>query len=987
MTEGEASRPPVLRDRRFQDFHDLMRHRVMEILLVASPYDSFILEEAGQLSERVLGEFRNLDLHYGPGLTGVSTGAEALELAGSQRRFDLIITAPRLADMTGQELALRVRESGLDVPVILLAFDAQELKDTVARGDLSAVERAFLWQGDARILLAIVKCVEDRRNVDHDTRAVGVQVIILIEDNVRYYSSFLPTIYAELLHHSQRLIAEGVNLAQKIMRMRARPKILLCGTYEEAWQAFTRYQEDILGVVSDVEFPREGAWSAEAGLEFARRVKELWPDVPVLLQSSRPENEPLARAAGAEFLLKGSPLLLNDLRRFMLANFGFGDFLFRRPDGPEVTRVHDLRSLEEALHRVPAESLAYHAERNHFSKWLKARTEFALAHALRPAKVSDFATVEDLRQTLIGSIAEYRRERDQALVADFDRETFDASGEMYRVGGGSLGGKARGLAFVRRLLVESGLDRAFAGVSVRVPPAIVLATDVFDRFLDQNDLRDYAIAAEDDAEMLERFLAAEFPEEAKRDLAAYLDHVRHPVAVRSSSILEDSQHQPFTGVYQTFMLPNAHASDQVRLELLLRAVKRVYASTFTRQAKAYIRATSFRLEEERMAVIVQRVVGAERGGRFYPDFAGVARSWNFYPTPPLQAKDGIAAVGLGLGRTVVEGSNCLRFCPRHPLHLIQFSSVEDLLRNSQRSFWAVDLSRREPGDDTDTGETLFGLDAAEADGTLAALASTHSAENDAVYDGVSRPGQRLVSFAPILKHGVFPLAEILDRLLGIGGWGMGAPVEIEFAVDLKAPSGSPKEFAVLQLRPLALARESEELVIEGGDPERILCRSDNVLGNGRMQDIRDVIVVDQRRFDRARSRTTAEELGRFNAELAAQGVPYLLIGVGRWGSADPWLGIPVTWDQISGARVIVEAGLADIKVTPSQGTHFFQNITTFNVGYFTVNPDAGDGFVDWEWLAAQPALRETSCVRHLQLEGPLVVEMNGRRNEGVVLKP
>ncbi|HJS59982.1 MAG TPA: PEP/pyruvate-binding domain-containing protein [Vicinamibacteria bacterium] len=986
MTEGEAARPSFLRETRFQDFHDLMRYRVMEILLVASPYDSFILEEAGQLSERVLGEFRNLDLHYGPGLTGVSTGAEALELARGQRRFDLIVTAPRLADMTGPELALRVRQAGLDVPVLLLAFDAQELKEIVARSDLSGVERAFLWQGDARILLAMVKCVEDRRNVDHDTRAVGVQVIILIEDNVRYYSSFLPTIYAELLHHSQRLLAEGVNLAQKIMRMRARPKILLCGTYEEAWQAFTRYQEDILGVVSDVEFPRDGSWSAEAGLEFARRVKVLWPDVPVLLQSSRPENEPLARAAGAEFLLKGSPLLLNDLRRFMLGNFGFGDFQFRHPDGTAVTRVTDLRSLEEALHRVPAESLAYHAERNHFSKWLKARTEFALAHALRPARVSDFATVEDLRRTLIRAIADYRRERDQAVVADFDRDTFDASADMYRIGGGSLGGKARGLAFVRRLLSESGLSRAFAGVALRVPPAIVLATDVFDRFLDQNELRDFAVAAGDDAELLARFLAAEFPDDAKRDLAAYLDRVRHPLAVRSSSILEDSQHQPFTGVYQTYMLPNSNPSREVRLELLVRAVKRVFASTFTQQAKAYIRATPYRLEEERMAVIVQRVVGADHGGRFYPDFAGVARSWNFYPTPPLEAKDGIAAVGLGLGRTVVEGSNCLRFCPRHPRHLIQFSSVEDLLRNSQRSFWAVDLARHELGDDTDTGETPFGLDAAEADGTLAALASTHSAENDAVYDGVSRAGQRLVSFAPILKHGLFPLAEILDRLLGIGGWGMGAPVEIEFAVDLSGPSGRPKEFAVLQLRPLALARETEELVIGHAEPERILCRSGRVLGNGRIEDIRDVIMVEQRRFDRARSRQTALELGRFNAELAAQGLPYLLIGVGRWGSADPWLGIPVSWDQISGARVIVEAGLADIQVTPSQGTHFFQNITSFDVGYFTINPDAGDGFVDWEWLAAQPALSETSCVRHLRLERPLVVEMNGRRNEGVVLK-
>ncbi len=968
-------------ERRAQDFHDLMRNRVMEILLVASPYDSFILEEAGQLSERMLGEFRNLDLHYGPGLTGVSTGAEALDLALSRRRFDLVVTAPQLGDMTGGELAARLKAAGLDLPVILLAFGNRELEDVLAHSELTGIERVFLWQGDARILLAMVKCVEDRLNVEHDTRSAGVQVILLIEDNVRYYSSFLPTVYAELLHHSQRLIAEGLNLSQKILRMRARPKILLCGSFEEAWEVFTRYQQDILGVVSDVEFPHQGRWSAEAGLEFVGRVKALWPDVPVLLHSSRPENEALALQAGAEFLLKGSPVLLNDLRRFMLANFGFGDFVFRLPGGAEVGRARDLRSLEEALHRVPEESVAYHAERNHFSKWLKARTEFALAHDLRPHKVSDFATVEALRQTLIRAIADYRHERDQAVVADFDHESFDGSGDMYRIGGGSLGGKARGLAFVRRLLADSALRRAFPGLELQVPQAVVLGTDVFDRFLDDNDLRDFAIAEEDEALLVSRFLAAPFPAAVRLDLLAFLRVARHPLAVRSSSILEDSQHQPFSGVYQTLMLANAQVSEEARLEQVVEAIKRVYASTFSRQAKGYMRATPFRLEEEKMAVILQRVVGRAHAGRFYPDFAGVARSQNDYATPPLVPEDGIAAVALGLGRLVVEGGSCLRFCPRHPRHALQFSSAREMSKGSQRAFWAVELERRADREDP-ADETLYGLDAAEADGTLAAVASTYSAENDAVYDGISRSGQRLVSFASILKHGGFPLAEVLDGLLRLGAWGMGGPVEIEFAVDL----GPPAEFGVLQLRPLAPSRGVQAVDLAGIEDDRILCRSQSVLGSGRIEELHDVVVVDRSRFERARSRQAAQELARFNAELLTQGVRYLLIGVGRWGSADPWLGIPVSWDQISGARVIVEAGFADTNVAPSQGTHFFQHLTSFDVGYFTVNPDAGDGFVDWDWLAAQPALHETSCVRHLRFDAPLLVRMDGRSHSGVVLK-
>jgi CheY-like chemotaxis protein len=978
-----TSSPPGRR--RFTEYQDLMRHRIMDILLVSTAYDTFILEESGELSERMLGEFRNLDLHYSPGLTGISTGTEALRIAREHSRFNLIITTPHLADMDAAELARQIKAEGLDVPVVLLAWDTRELADFQARRDTSAIERTFLWQGDARMLVSIVKSVEDWRNADHDAGSVGVQVIILVEDNVRYYSSFLPVMYTELLHHSQRVIEEGLNLSQKILRMRARPKILLCTTWEEAESAFERYAGEVLGIISDVEFPRRGEKVPRAGADFARHVRSAYPDVPIILHSSRPENEALARSVGADFLLKGSPLLLQELRDVMLEHFGFGDFVFRRPDGTEVGRAADLRGLEEMLATVPEESIVHHAGRNHFSRWLKARTEFALADELRPRRLDDYASTKALRESLIQAIAAYRLEQSRILVTDFDRDDFDLSGDFYRMGGGSLGGKARGLAFVRRLLAEQGLRRRFDGVEVAVPISAVLGTDIFDRFLDDNDLRYFAIECEDDQEIQSRFRAAPFPEEAERDVAAFLGRATWPLAVRSSSLLEDSQHQPFTGVYDTLMLANNSWSIRERVERAILAIKRVYASTFSQHAKAYLRATPYRLEEEKMAVILQRVVGAPRGGRFYPDFSGVVRSHNFYPVAPMEARDGVVAVALGMGRAIVEGGACIRFCPRYPHHILQFSSVEDMLETTQREFWALPLE----GGTADGGmrEEAFDLEVAENDGVLAGVASTYSPENDAVYDGLSRPGPRLVTFAPILKQGRFPLADILSILMTEGERGMGTPVEIEFAVSLAVPPGQPVEFGFVQMRPLALMRESEAVEIGDVDPAAVLCRSQRVLGNGRIEGLRDLVVVDFQRFERARSPEAAAEVGRLNAILLADRTPYALVGVGRWGSRDPWLGIPVTWDQVSGAQVIVEAGLRDLKVTPSQGTHFFQNLTSFNVGYFTVNPESGDGEVDWEWLESQTALSTLAHVRHIRLERPILVLMNGKKNEGVILKP
>ena len=978
---------------RHPSYQDLMRYRILDILLVATPYDSFLLEEAGELSERMAGEFRNLDVHYAPGLTVASTGTEAIEIARRQRSINLILTTPHVADMDAAELARRVRGSGIrrDLPVVLLAWDTNELQPQTAGGP-DLFERAFLWQGDARILLAIVKSVEDWRNVEHDTGSGGVPVILLIEDDPRRYSSFLPAIYAELLQHSQQVTAEGLNLSQKILRMRARPKILLCTHYEEAHRAFEAYSEDVLGIISDVEFPRGGRSSATAGLDFVRTVREAWPDVPIVLHSSRPEYEEQARRVGAGFLRKGSHHVLEELRRILLEDFGFGDFIFRLPDGAEVGRAGDLRSLEERLASMPAESIRHHGARNHFSRWLRARADFGVAHALRPRKVDDYPTPEAMRQDLIRAIGDYRVEQAQSVVADFRRDGFDFGTDFYRIGSGSLGGKARGLAFVRRMLAQSGLRKRFPGAEICVPPTVVLGTDVFERFLDANDLRGFAIDCDDEEEIWRRFRAAPFPGETERDLLAFLEKAQFPLAVRSSSLLEDSQHLPFTGVYDTLMLRNNAWSLTDRLAQAVLAIKRVYASAFSRGAKAYLAATPYRLEEEKMAVLLQKIVGARHGDRFYPTISGVARSYDFYPRPPMTAGDGIAAVCLGMGRGVVEGGPCLRFCPRYPQHVAQLSSVEEALAGAQRSFWAIPMTGPAgDGDGLAMREELYGLDAAEADGTLAAVGSTWSPDNEAIYDGLSRQGTRLVTFAPVLKHGLFPLPEILVALTEVGAQGMGGPVEIEFAVNLAVAPGRPRELGVLQMRPLALAREAEAIELGELAPESAVCWSRRVLGHGRIEGIRDLVVVDFRRFERKRSRDAAAEIARLNRALLEQGAPYLLIGVGRWGSRDPWLGIPVTWDQVAGARVIVEAGLRDVRVEPSQGSHFFHNLTSFHVGYFTVNsavaPAASEGFVDWDWLDARPALSETAHVRHLRLENPLLVKMDGRRGEGVILKP
>lgn len=977
---------------RHNTFQRLMRHKIREILLVSSLYDNYLFEEDGRLYELIREEYQVLNLSQAPEITHVTTGVEALELLITDEiKYDLIITTLHIEDMHAVRLAQQIRQQGNNIPIILLAYDNRERKELTSNYDTSIFDRIFIWQGDYKLLIGIIKYAEDKLNAEGDILNVGVQAIILIEDNVKFYSSYLPIIYTEIFRQSQRLISEGVNLTHKFLRMRARPKILLCTNYEEAKEYFEKYEQYILGIISDINFKMNGEKDNEAGIKFARFVREKHSDIPILLQSSNLDSESVAHQMGLSFIYKNSPRLHSELREFMMSRFGFGDFIFSTPWGGEVGRAINLKSFEEMLKVVPDESILYHAERNHFSNWFKARTEFWLAYMLRPRKVNDFKSVGHLREELINWLHIYQEIRQRGLITDFNKDVFDAKNSFARIGGGSLGGKARGLGFINTLINNYNIRDKFEGIEITVPSAIVIATDVYDNFLEHNHLENFALQDISDQLITKRFLEAEyFPEEILNKLKDFLEIIKSPLAIRSSSLLEDSQFQPFAGVYETYMIPNNNPDPEIRLQELLECIKCVYASAFFKAAKDYMKVTSYRLEEEKMAVIIQRLVGSEHQDRFYPEFSGVAKSFNFYPVPPQKSTDGIALVCLGLGKTVVDGGNCVRFCPKYPKHLLQFFSTKETIKNAQQFFYALSLNSNLKHTSDDHPEELiktFDLSVSEKDQTLYNVGSTYSPENDSVYDGISRKGSRVVTFAPVLKHKVFPLAEILDLLLELGTWGMGTPVEIEFAVNTRVTPGKPKEFAMLQMRPLVISREIEELDVENIQQEDLICQSSQVLGNGAIKDIYDVVVVDIQKFERSKSREVASEVSFFNTQLLKEKKPYLLIGVGRWGSLDHWLGIPVTWDQISGASVIVESGFKDFNVTPSQGSHFFQNITSFKVGYFTVNAFDHLGFIDWDWLQCQPTSNELKFTKHITFNEPISVRINGHQNKGIILKP
>jgi CheY-like chemotaxis protein len=967
----------------------LMPRRVNNLLLVTSLYDCYTFIEDGRLSEMLVSEYLELNLRTVPSIDRVSTAEEALDRIRNET-YHLVISMPRVGEMNVRDFGRAVNEISPELPVVLLASNSRELSQLQQLEGLPGIDRAFVWLGDVGLFLAIIKYIEDKHNAWHDARMAGVKSLLLVEDSVQFYSSYLPMLYTEVVKQTQALMDEGRNRMQKMMRMKARPKILLATTYEEAEEIFDHYKEDLLGVISDASFPRGGKLDRSAGRDFVQKVRSQFPQLPAVIQSGS-DNASVAASAGVEFINKNSPHLLGDLRAFMENYLGFGDLVLRRPDGMIVARSSDIRSLEWALQAVPEESLRYHRNREDIYLWLRARTEFALAEAVRQITLEPAQQIEDERQALLTILATHRERSRAGIVSEFSSANFEGTSGFVRIGTGSLGGKGRGLAFMNSLLTTYKIEDRFPGIRIFVPPTAVLATNVFDRFMASSGLLPFALRETDDDAITRAFLKADLPEDVVEALWNFLDWVRYPLAVRSSSLLEDASYQPFAGIYDTFMIPNNSEDPERRLDQLCTAIKMVYASVYHADAKAYIDSTPNRLEEEKMAVVIQQIVGRKHGSRLYPNFAGVARSLNFYPMPGMKPEEGVASVALGMGKTVVDGGRCVRFCPAHPRKPMQSFSTDEYLENAQRSFYALEMPQATGG--APVGEVpildLLSLDLEDArsDGTLSPVASVYSPDNDAIYDGLSRPGIPLVTLSGVLKGRAFPLCDILNFLLKMGASAHSCPVEMEFAVNLSEDAAKPHDFGFLQIRPLVLGTDAQDVQIEEIETERALCVAHKALGNGFIEGIRDVIYVCMDHFERADTPKIAWEIGALNAKLREAKRPFILVGPGRWGSSDPWLGIPVKWAQISGVRCIVETDMEDIHVDPSQGTHFFQNIMSFGIGYLTVDTKNTRDLLDFAWMGAQPAVEETPHLRHLSFESPLEVALNGRRNFGMIMKP
>ena len=969
-------------------FYELQPHHIQEILLVSSLYDAFIFEEDGQLTERIFSEYIDFHLHYAPRITQVETAEKALKML-KEKNYDMVITTLQLEDVDAVDFCADIKKNYPHTSTVLITHAPSKLSNIPKEKLDKSFDGIFSWNGDTKIFLAIIKLIEDKLNVKPDTEIANVRVILVVEDSIKNYSSFLPALYYEVMAQTRSLMSESLNKNQKIFRMRTRPKILLATSYEEAVKIIIEYKDYLIGIISDVRFPKSGKQEAEAGFELLKKSKNIIPDLPIILHSSEPKHRGRANSEGADFLDKNSPTMIQELREFFKANLGFGDFIFRMPNGDIVTRAQDMKELEKKLRTVPEESLKYHAQRNHFSIWLMARGEFLLASELRPRTLEDYKDVEELRQDIIKSLSISRYRARQGIIADFTPERFDPQCRFTRIGSGSLGGKARGIAFVSVLLAQKStnqLKEKYSNVDIKVPITFVIGTEEFDKFMKTNNLSRPALEETDDKIIAEKFLQAGVSKELHDNLYTMLKYINYPLAVRSSSLLEDSHAQPFAGIYSTYMVPNNHPDLEMRLKQLLDAVRLVYASVYYQASKAYLDATSNRIEEEKMGIIIQQIAGRTYDDLYYPDFSGVARTINFFPVSNMKREEGVAYVALGLGKAIMEGQNVLQFSPRHPDVLPQFFTTDYSIKNSQRDFYAIDMSIPDKALNWNESVTLRkeSLSRAEKDGTLDLLGSTYDIDNDMIHDGIHYNGLKFVSFAHILKSNIFPLANLLTDILELGKTGLGSAVEIEFAVDLAKKKGERHKFYFLQIRPMISDKEQANIEVADIPQKKILCNSTHVLGNGVMRDIRDIIYVRPNDFNAANTPQIAEEIGKLNQTIKSNG---LFIGIGRWGTSDPWLGIPVNWSQISKAKVMIEVALESFNIDPSHGSHFFHNITSLEIGYLTIPVNSYGDFVDWKWLEEQPAVYESPLVRHIKLDTPLEVILNGRKGKGTILKP
>lgn len=969
-------------------FDMLMKKQIKSVLLICSKYDAFMLEEDGRIEEQIFNEYVSLNLRYPPVFYQARSAEEAFSMLKKQS-VDLVISMINVEGMDTFTLAKKIKDLYPNKPIVVLTPFSREVSLKLSKVDLWAVDYVFAWLGNAHIMLAIIKLIEDSLNVEEDVNEVGVQVILLVEDSVRFYSSYLPLLYRIIYTQSKEFMAEGLNEHQKMMRLRGQPKILLAENFEQAVELYDKYKNNLLGVITDMSYPYNGKMEQRAGVKLIEKIKGDNIFLPILLQSSDINNRLIAKQLKVGFLHKYSKTLSLELRDFVVKYLAFGDFIFIDPDtGSEIFRATDLKSLQDLIFQVPESSLEYHIRRNHISKWLTARALFPIAEIFKYFTPEDFNNFDEIRRFIFDTIDRYRQSKGRGIIAKFYRERYDEYQIFSRIGDGSMGGKGRGLAFIDSVLKRNYLMHKFEGITLTIPRTVVLSTDVFDEFMEINNLYSIAMSDISDQEMLRHFLKASIPSRIHKDLFSFITVARNPIAVRSSSLLEDSHYQPFAGIYSTYMIPNLHDNEHQMLEILGQAIKCVYASVYYKESKAYMQATQNVIDEERMAIVLQEVVGSAYGHKFYPTISGVARSLNYYPIDPEKPSDGIASVALGLGKHVVEGRPSLRFSPKYPKKLFQLSIPEMALTETQKTFLALDLRASSFVPSTDDGINLLELDIREAypDGTLALLASTFDQDNQQIREGYNGQGTPIISFSGILKHAQFPLAEILNTLLKLGEQEMNTPVEIEFAVNLNNPVDEPKLFSFLQIRPIVQNRELVNVDIDNLKKEDLILFSDSSLGNGKIQDIHDVVYIVPELFDKARTCEIAGIIDTINQKLVQEGRPYILIGPGRWGSTDKWLGIPVKWSQISGARLIVEAGQENYRIDPSQGTHFFQNLTSFRVGYITVNPYINQGYLDYDYLKDAPLVYEDKLVRHVRFEEPLEVIINGQNRKAAVLK-
>lgn len=968
-------------------FVDLMKRRIFNVLIIANPYDAFMLEDDGRVDEKIFDEYAKLGLRYPPRFFQASSQDMVKELM-SDHSFDLIICMPGTDNNDVFDIARDLKVIFPNIPIVVLTPFSHGITHRMENEDLGAFEYVFCWLGNTELLLSIIKLIEDKMNLEHDLEA-GVQMILVVEDSIRFYSSLLPILYHFVLQQSLAFASEALNSQLEMLRMRGRPKIVLARTYEEAWSLYSKYSDNVLGVISDCRFPlvTDGEKDEMAGFKLLNAVHGVDEYVPLVMDSSESDKREMAWECGASFIDKNSKKLNQDLKDVLTKHFGFGDFIFRDPNTlEEIARVKNLKDLQNNIFTLPADSLSYHLRHNNVSRWLSSRALFPIAEFLKKITWKMEADVDVHRQYIYDAIVSYRRMKNQGVVAVFHRDRFDSFSQFARIGDGSLGGKGRGLAFLDNIIKKRTDLNDYDNATVLIPKTVVLCTDIFDEFMETNALYEVALSNIPDEEILSYFLHGRLPENLVDDLMTFMDVVHGPIAIRSSSLLEDSHYQPFAGIYSTYMIP--YVEDKyLRLSMLSNAIKSVYASVFYKASKDYMTATSNVIDQEKMAVILQEVVGQAYENRFYPTISGVGRSINYYPIGDETAEEGTVQLALGLGKYIVDGGLSLRVCPFHPDKVLQTSEMEIALRETQTRFYALDLNnmvdQMEVADDFNLLKVT--VRDAEKDDSLRWIVSTFDPMDQCIYDGYYEgKNRKIISFAGVLQHGVFPLPELLQKVLMYGQEEMGRPVEIEFAVNLHQDKTG--EFYLLQIRPMVDNKMQLDEDITVIPDEDCIIRSHNAIGHGIINDIVDIVYVKTDGYSASNNPAIADEVERINRGFLNRGESYVLVGPGRWGSSDPWLGVPVKWPHISGAKVIVEAGLTDYRVDPSQGTHFFQNLTSFGVGYFTVNDYIGDGVYDREFLNSLPAVEETEHVRHVRLEKPMCIKIDGMKQEGVIMR-